>query len=283
MQFFTSGSFPPKPPGGAQARGRPAVRRRLAAAGAGTGTGRTLAIAMIVGLAFLATAVATLFAQATLARATTSHRPQDRAWTIALALFALASAALATGVSTGWDRGTFRLFYLLGAVLSVPWLALGTVHLLARPAVGRRAERVLVLLSGLAAGVLLAAPMDDVSGTAIPVGKDVFGVFPRVLAAVGSGVGATVIIVGALVSAQRYARARDVAGSGSRAVANLLIALGTIVLSSGGLIQGIAGKDEAFVLSLALGITVIYAGFQVAARSARQPDSSSARRMSLPA
>ena len=55
------------------------------------------------------------------------------------------------------------------------------------------------------------------------------------------------------------------------------------MLSSGGLIQGIAGKDEAFVLSLALGITVIYAGFQVAARSARQPEGSSARRTSLPA
>ena len=89
---------------------------------------------MVVGLAFLATAVATLFAQATLVRFTRDHRPQDRAWTIALAMFALASAALATGVSTGWDNGTFRIFFLLGAVLSVPWLALGTVHLLFRPA-----------------------------------------------------------------------------------------------------------------------------------------------------
>jgi hypothetical protein len=163
---------------------------------------------MVVGLAFLATAVATLFAQATLVRFTRDHRAQDRAWTIALALFALASAALATGVSTGWDNGTFRVFFLLGAILSVPWLALGTVHLLARPSIGRRSERVLVFLSGLAAGVLLAAPMETVHGTAIPVGKDVFGVFPRVLAAVGSGLGATVIIVGAVVSAVRFARAR---------------------------------------------------------------------------
>ena len=133
---------------------------------------------MVVGLAFLATAVATLFAQATLVRYTQGHRPQDRAWTIALALFALASAALATGVSTGWDNGTFRVFFLLGAVLSVPWLALGTVHLLFRPAIGRRTERVLVFLSGLATGVLLAAPMHTVHGTAIPVGKEVFGAFP---------------------------------------------------------------------------------------------------------
>jgi len=227
---------------------------------------------MVVGLAFLATAVATLFAQATLVRFTQDHRPQDRAWTIALALFALASAALATGVSTGWDNGTFRVFFLLGAVLSVPWLALGTVHLLARPAIGRRAERVLVFLSGLATGVLLAAPMHTVHGTAIPVGKEVFGAFPRVLAAVGSGVAATVIIVGAVVSAVRFARARDVPGHGRRALANVLIALGTLVLSSGGLIQGVAGKDEAFVLTLAVGISVIYAGFLCAAHTVRRPD-----------
>jgi len=180
-------------------------------------------------------------------------------------MFALASAALSVGVSTGWDNGTFRIFFLLGAVLSVPWLALGTVHLLFRPAIGRRTERVLVFLSGLATGVLLAAPMQSVHGTAIPIGKDVFGVFPRVLAAVGSGVGATVIIVGAVVSAVRFARARSVPGHGRRAAANVLIALGTLVLSSGGLIQGVAGKDEAFVLTLAVGITVIYGGFLLAA------------------
>ena len=223
---------------------------------------------MVIGLAFLATAVATLFAQATLVRFTRDHRPQDRAWTIALALFALASAALATGVSTGWDNGTFRVFFLLGAVLSVPWLALGTVHLLARPAIGRRVELGLIFFSGLATGVLLSAPMETVHGTAIPVGKEVFGVFPRVLAAVGSGVGATVIIVGAIVSAVRFARDRSVPGHARRALANVLIALGTLVLSSGGLIQGVAGKDEAFVLSLAVGITVIYGGFLVASSAA---------------
>ena len=222
---------------------------------------------MVVGLAFLATAVATLFAQATLVRFTKDRRPQDRAWTIALALFALGSAALAVGVSTGWDNGTFRLFYLFGAVLSVPWLAMGTVHLLVRPAVAHRIEIGLILASGVAVGVLLTAPMETVHGTAIPVGKEVFGVFPRVLAAVGSGVGALVIIVGAVVSAVRFARNRSAPGNGGRALANVLIAVGTLILSSGGLIQGVAGKDEAFVLSLATGISVIYAGFLVADRA----------------
>jgi hypothetical protein len=103
------------------------------------------------------------------------------------------------------------------------------------------------------------------------VGKDVFGVFPRVLAAAGSGVGAIVIVVGAVVSAARFARARGVPGSGRRALANLLIALGTLVLSSGGLVQGVAGKDEAFVLTLAVGITVIYGGFLLASNAVPEP------------
>jgi hypothetical protein len=220
---------------------------------------------MVVGLSFLATAVATLFAQATLVRYTKDHRPQDLAWTVSLAMFALASAALATGVSTGWDNGAFRIFFLLGAVLTVPWLALGTVYLLAGKDRGRKVQWGLVFFSGLAMGVCFTAPIDGpIHGDAIPVGSDVFGVFPRVLAAVGSGVGAVVIIAGALWSAWRFARSRTTPGNGRRAAANLLIALGTLVLSSGGLIQGIAGKDEAFVITLAAGILVIYFGFLVA-------------------
>ena len=50
------------------------------------------------------------------------------------------------------------------------------------------------------------------------------------------------------------------------AAANALIALGTLVLSGGGTLQGVLGHDEAFTVSLAAGITVIYAGFLVAAR-----------------
>jgi hypothetical protein len=232
---------------------------------------------MVAGLAFLATAVATLFAEATFKRWRHGRRPHEAAWTVALALFALASAALATGASTGWDRGVFRVFYLLGAVLNVPWLALGTVYLLYGERAGRRVRAVLVFLSGLAVGVLLTAPMaDGVTGSAtIPVGKEVFGVFPRVLAAVGSGLGALVVFGGAAWSAVRFARAaRGRAPSprpgspspGRMAAANVLIALGTLVLSGGGTLQGVLGHDEAFTLSLAAGISVIYAGFLVAAR-----------------
>src|SRR5882724_7594047 len=235
---------------------------------------------MVAGLAFVATAVATLFAEATFKRWRQGRRPHEAAWTVALALFALASAALATGASTGWDRGVFRVFYLLGAVLNVPWLALGTVYLLGGERIGRRVRAVLLFLSGLAVGVMLTASVSgDVAGSAtIPVGKEVFGVFPRVLAGVGSGLAALVVFGGAAWSAVRFARAargRTTAPrsggppAGRMAAANALIALGTLVLSGGGTLQGILGHDEAFTVSLALGITVIYGGFLVAARPAR--------------
>src|SRR5436190_17988850 len=114
---------------------------------------------MVAGLAFVATAVATLFAQATAVRWSRSKAPYQGAWTFALALFALASAALATGASTGWDKGTFRAFYLLGAVLNVPWLALGTIYLLFGRGIGNRVRAVLLVFTGFAFGVMLAAPI----------------------------------------------------------------------------------------------------------------------------
>jgi hypothetical protein len=227
---------------------------------------------MVSALAFCATAVATLFAQATLVRYTRNRRPHELAWTIALAMFAVAAVALALGTTTGWDNGTFRVFYLFGAILNVPWLALGTVYLLGGVTAGRRVQWGLVLITGLAAGVLLTAPMDSVVGSVgIPVGREVFGVFPRVLAAVGSGVAAVIIIGGAVWSAVRFIRRRDEPGMARLAAANCLIALGTIVLASGGLVQGIVGHDEAFALSLATGISVIYAGFLVSVSTARSP------------
>ena len=178
---------------------------------------------MVAGLAFVATAVATLFAQATLVRwsratSSASRRLDDRAG----AVRRCASAALATGASTGWDRGTFRAFYLLGAIVNVPWLALGTVYLLVAERTGRRAHRVVVVLHRRSRlGVMLAAPMHGTShGDRIPVGKDVFGALPRALAGVGSGLGAIVVFGGAAWSAVRFARRRRVPGTGRLAGGN---------------------------------------------------------------
>ena len=72
------------------------------------------------------------------------------------------------------------------------------------------------------------------------------------------------IIGGALVSAWRFLRNPGLPDHGRLAGANALIALGTLVLSSGGLVQGVVGHDEAFALSLAVGISIVYCGFVLA-------------------
>ncbi|MCU1394727.1 MAG: hypothetical protein JWM34_3155 [Ilumatobacteraceae bacterium] len=230
-------------------------------------------------LAAAATLVAVAFGFSTLDRWQRRGREHELAWTIALGLFAIGGISLWWAESHGWGTAIFRLFFLAGAVLDVPWLALGTVYLLAGREWGNRIRLWLIALSGLATGVILFAPTKiPVGGTDLPQGSEVFGIGPRILAAVGSGVPATLIFVGAVWSAIRVARGRVPAlGSGAQrtvslpkrlALGNALIAVGTLVLSASGTLAGRLGKDRAFAVTLLIGVSVLFAGFLVASSGA---------------
>jgi hypothetical protein len=198
-----------------------------------------------------------------------------------MALFALGSFSLWWAESTGWSSGVFRLFFLAGAVLNVAWLALGTVYLLVGRRVGDIVQTTLVALTGLATGIVLIAPMKtEIVADEFPTGREVFGVAPRILAAVGSGVPALVIILGALWSTWRVlakknpsltsANTRQVISPRRLAIGNVLIATGTIVLSASGTLAGRLGKDRAFAVTLLAGVIVLFAGFLVASNSTRR-------------
>lgn len=240
-------------------------------------------------LAAAATLVAAAFGLSTLDRWLRRRRPHELAWTIALALFSVGAGALWWAASRGWGDLTFRVFFLAGAVLNVPWLGLGTVYLLAGVRWGNRVRTWLIGLSGLAVGVVMASPFTAAVPTdEMPRGSEVFGVWPRVLAGVGSAVPAVVIIAGALWSAGRVARGRvpaldttarrSVASPGRLAVGNVLIAAGALVLSASGTLAGRLGADRAFTVTLLVGICVLFAGFLVASSAAY----ASSRRNSLP-
>ena len=91
----------------------------------------------------------------------------------------------------------------------MPFLALGTVYLLGGRRSGAGSPSGCRCVAAFAAGVVAVAPiMHPVQPDVFPTGKDHFGVLPRVLAGVGSGLAAIVIIGGALWSAAA-ARARQ--------------------------------------------------------------------------
>lgn len=110
-----------------------------------------------------AAAVAALFS-ATLLRRYFLRGRTNRAllyWAVALGMFCLAALGLAYGEVVGWSSGPFRFYYLFGGVLTVPWLALGTVETTARDPVTLR----VLGITSLLVSVLLAAPLAFASGS----------------------------------------------------------------------------------------------------------------------
>jgi hypothetical protein len=98
--------------------------------------------------ASVASGVSALFS-ATLLRRWAVRGRTNRAllfWGLALAMFCLASVGLLTGVVGGWTTAEFRVFYLFGGVLNVPWLALGSIAINARSRVVSRWTGVVLLV-----------------------------------------------------------------------------------------------------------------------------------------
>ena len=214
-------------------------------------------------LACAAALVALAFAMSTFERWLARRRRHELAWSVALTMFSLASGALAAGAALGWGSLTFRLFYLFGAIANVPFLALGTVYLLAGRRRGDACAAGTALFFAFAAGVVAVAPFTGpLPRDELARGSEVFGPLPRVLAASASGIGALVVVAGALWSMARVRTGRTV-------LANALIALGTLVTGASGLLNSVLDEMTGFAVTLVAGITLIFAGFLVATAAPR--------------
>jgi len=179
-------------------------------------------------------------------------------------MFAAASFAAAKGILTGWSATTFRSYYLFGAILNVPVLALGTIYLLGPRRLGN-ASAVVVAAGGLfAAGAALSAHLNKSALRvvhAIPAGRSVMPAFVQSLSKVYSIIGFVIVVSGAVWSSWRLA-SKPQEHLRRLAKGNILIAAGTTVVA---VASGFAkhGNGAIFSIGLLAGVCVMFAGFLV--------------------
>ena len=185
-------------------------------------------------------------------------RPHIAAFATGMTMFAVATTAFYLGLSFGWTGPLYRTFYVFGAILNIPFLALGSMFLV----VGKRSGHTMAVFLGALTAISVTLTTTVAFANHLPmsgVPHDVFagGFGPRLFAIIGGASGSTILVVLALVSVFRFWRKnrRIVWG-------NLLIVAGTLAAASGG--TGLAlGEESAFALSLLTAVTLIWAGYRV--------------------
>jgi hypothetical protein len=218
----------------------------------------------------LAALVALVFGVHLLIRSGRRRAWFEAVWGVALLMFAAASGALALGVLDGWSTAEFRTYWLFGAFLNVPYLALGEVYLL----VPRTWIAHLVLVGVLVATAFAGAEVRTASldqgilaSREFFSGREVMGedATARTLALVYSYAGTAVLVLGILWSALGMRGRPEVR---SRFYGALLIAVGALIVAGGAAFAATA-SFVGFSLTLAVGVSVMYAGFLTATRPRR--------------
>lgn len=186
-------------------------------------------------------------------------RPHIAAYGTGMTFFAIATWCLSIGITSGWSGPVYRTFFLFGAVLNIPFLALGSMFLV----VGKRSGHVMTVAIGAIAAIsttlTLTVPFEHpLPDGGIPHDMFASGFGPRLFAIIGGASGATILVVLALVSLFRFwNRDRRIVWG------NALILSGTLAAAWGG--TGLAlGEAGGFALSLLLAVSFIWAGYRVA-------------------
>lgn len=212
-----------------------------------------------------AAAVSGVFAALLGQRWFSGRKPHQLSWTIALLMFAGASFSAAMGLIAGWTELWYRLFYLLGAIVNVPVLGLGTIYLLTPRRLANLMALVVAAACIFAAGNVFGADLDPaglaVTGR-IPRAADTLPESTKLVGRVMSYSGFVVVVAGALLSAWRLARGKR---DDLRAIAmgNILIAVGTTVVAGASAFLAFARSigTALFSIGLLVGVSIMFAGF----------------------
>ncbi|HUH06919.1 MAG TPA: hypothetical protein VML96_03830 [Egibacteraceae bacterium] len=214
---------------------------------------------LAVALSVAASAVAGVFAFQLARQYRDRRRSHALAWALSLALFALASAAAAMGMGVGWSPAVFWVYWLAGALLTVPLLAVGQMLLMDPDrAVVYWTLGGLAVVWALSAAVLstLDVAVLEAAGEArsIPLGEQALGGQLAYGLLRWTNYTAVIVIVGTVWSAIT-----------SRRPTILLIALG--VVAAGASFAFIrSGQPSLFSATLAAGVGLMYVGFRAASK-----------------
>jgi hypothetical protein len=231
----------------------------------------------VVFYALAATLISAAFAGTLWMQYQAKPRPYLLAWSIALAIYAVAALTEVIGAAGGWNPLLYRIYYYFGGILVVGVLALGTIYLLA-PRFGRVALAVLLVLGAIGLAGILGASLQPglldthqvPSADTIRLEHGAFNVIAILMAALLNSVGSVILIGGALWSA--YGAWRR-GGAQSRLVANILIAAGAFIVAGASTLFRIFHVYELFYVGQAIGVLVMFGGFLAAQRSPRpSPD-----------
>jgi hypothetical protein len=189
-------------------------------------------------------------------------------WCGALVMYGVASLAVAAGAAVGWSRTLFEIYWILGAVLNVPLLAAGEIHLLRRGQILDVAVWVvLAFVVAYTVAVTRGAAVDAASlAEQLPSGKEVFGDgsaayrLPQLIS-IPSYV---ILVAGAVWSAWRMRGRPELR---NRSVGTLLVAAGATITAAAGSAFAAVGNLPAFSLSLLAGVAVMFLGFRRASES----------------
>jgi hypothetical protein len=216
----------------------------------------------------IAAAVSAVFAMLLLLQYAHRHGLAQLMWGVALAMFAVASLVAAAGVGGGWDPTLFRLYWLFGAMLNVPYLALGSVALLRNRALTGLMAVLVAIGTVLALGAVLTAHANPAAfgpdPKQIPRGSAVWGK-DALLHNLPDwySIPAYLIVVAIAVASSRPSRASRLPPG--RARGNWLIAGGVTFVAVGSSTARY-GHGAVFGIFLALGVVVMFVGFMFASR-----------------
>ena len=216
-----------------------------------------------MGTAWAACVLGAAFSAGVWGRWWRSRRPAFAAWGTGLAIFAAAALTQALGQAHGFSVPLFRAFYLLGGVLGVIYLALGTAFLMTPAKVARACAAVLVVLTVFLAVDVSVVPVDasKLSTTAGVLGGALIGhgtpIF--VAAVVFNILGTLVLAGGSAYSAIAYIRSRAPI---DRVVCNVLLTIGALVVALGfSLAKTVGGSLTELGALEAVGAAIMFAGF----------------------